>query len=312
MTIQAPPEPPEALSSLSFQSHFWNPPAPSESPESPKDPGASLVSIPSNSAKPKPKPCLKTECPAARWVKGLCEEHRQVHWLLVPCHHRTCETCGPIGRYRIAQRIALGVRQLWPASWHTLTFRQDIDKKAAVRHLATYVKYLRTTPGNSTMQYVATYELTKKGRLHINLICAPWTYVPQRQLSDKWGARLWVEKVLDNDKMGVEAAAAYNPEALGGYLAKLEQAVPTDRRVSYSRGWPKLPDNSHLKHKIRWVAMTSEEQISAWHLLRDGHFEELMPGEYRIRPTLRDVTPCDCFHFQLPLNDLGTDPPPIP
>ena len=314
VTLIAPPGTQLTPADLGFQSHFWNPPPPSSEPESPTDSGPSLVPIPHNSATHPKKTCLITECPDARWVKGLCEEHRQVHWLLVPCKARECETCGPIGRYRIAQRIALGVRELWPAAWHVLTFTQDIEKKDAVRKLATYVKWLRSTPGNEGMQYVATYELTHKDRLHINLICAPWKHVPQATLQDKWGAIVWISWVKDDNRIGNEVAKNYSPESLSGYLSKLEQAVPTDRRVSYSKGWPKMPDKEKNPHKIRWSQVSFEEQLAAWHLLRSGALREVVPGEYRITPAYTESQDCSCFHLQIPFNldhsaFSGEDPP---
>ncbi len=306
MTLQAPPAKPEGSPELGLQAHFWSPPPPPVPPDSLQETGVSLVPIPHNSATPLKTTCLITECPDARWVKGQCEDHHQVHWLLVPCKARDCETCGPIGRYKIAQRIALGVRELWPASWQVLTFAQDIEKKDAVRKLASYVKWLRSTPGNAGMQYVATYELTHRDRLHINLICAPWTRVEQNTLQEKWGAIVWVSWVKDDTRMANEAAKNYSPESLSGYLSKLEQAVPTDRRVSYSKGWPKMPDKEKNPHKIRWTQVSFEEQLSAWSLLKSGLMQEVVPGEYRISPTFTDSTPCDCFHSQLPL--LPPDP----
>jgi len=226
---------------------------------------------------------------------------------MVPCKRRDCSTCGPAGRHRIARRIAFGVRQLWPAAWQVLTFTEDIEKKAAVRHLATYVKWLRTLPGLEKMQYVATYELTENGRLHINLICAPWVFVRQSVLQAQWGAIVWVEWVKDSISMSHEAAADYSPESLGGYLAKLEQCVPLDRRVSYSKGWPKMPKEGGFKGKIKWLPLSPDDREQLKTYLRLNMFEELRPGEYRLRPIFQDVEPCDCFEVQLPL----PNPPPV-
>jgi len=231
----------------------------------------------------------------------VCKSHGQVHWLLVPCKRRDCDTCGPVGRHRIAQRIAHGVRELWPAGWLVLTFAQDIEKKEAVRCLAKFVKFLRTTPGNSGLQYVATYELTLGGRLHINLICAPWVYVAQADLQEKWGAIVWVEWVQDTTSLGKEAAKDYSPESLGGYLAKLEQCVPTDRRVSYSKGWPKMEKSGHMNGEIKWLPMTREDRDNLAHFLRKNMLLEVRPGEWVLDVNRQDVPVCDCFQLALPL-----------
>lgn len=291
---------------LGLQAHFWAPPPPPDPPESTEDPGGSLVSTPHNSAEVKAPTCLKTKCTQARFVKGVCAEHGNVHWLLVPCKRRDCDTCGPVGRYRIAQRIALGVRELWPAAWMVLTFREDVTKEQAVRKLATFVKWIRMQPRTSKLEYVATYEYTAKGRIHINLIMAPWIPIRQRTLQAQWGARLWVEWVRSDQAVGSEAAGAYNPEALGGYLSKLEQAVPEGRRVSYSKGWPKLPKPPETDHEVKWTQLSIEEQVDVAQLNRLGWLEEIKPGHFRLVSKLRDIPPCECFESQLEL------PWPIP
>jgi len=197
------------------------------------------------------------DCPNPRLVLGECE-HGQQRMILKRCKSRGCEYCGPLGRYQIAQRIAYGVRKYWPCAWQVLTFdtegaEEPEWKPMAVRMLGEYVAWLRKlVPG---LEYAATYELTQGGRLHINLIIGPWKYVPQRVLQDRWGALLWVNRIRDDGSIGKEAAKSYSPEALGSYLSKLEQSVPNEwgRRVSYSKGWPKLDsDPWERKGEINW------------------------------------------------------------
>jgi len=201
------------------------------------------------------------DCPNPRLVLGECE-HGQQRMVLKRCKSRACEYCGPLGRYQIAQRIAYGVRMHWPCSWHILTFATEAAeepewKPVAVRMLADYVTWLREKMGMPDLQYVVTYELTEAGRLHINLIAGPWTFVPQHVLQKRWGARMWVNRIRDDgsETIGKEAAKSYSPEALGSYLSKLEQAVPKEwgRRVSYSKGWPKLDSDPWVrKGEINW------------------------------------------------------------
>ena len=106
----------------------------------------------------------------------------------------------------------------------------------------------------------------------------------QKRLQELWGARVWVERVKESERIGREVAKAYSPEGLGGYLAKLEQAVPVEwgRRCSFSREWPKLPKGgiSRLGDVI-WRMAEGMSRVDffreAW---TDGGLVECEPGEF--------------------------------
>jgi len=226
--------------------------------------------------------------------------------VLAPCKKRTCAVCGPKGRYEIAKRIAYGVRQHWPCSWQILTFDTEEAeecewKRKAVRKLSKYVAWLRKQqPG---LQYAATYELTQRGRLHINLIIGPWRYIPQRLLQKRWGAQMWVERVKDSESIGRETAASYSPESLGKYLAKLEQSVPEEwgRRVSFSKGWPKLPKEPvQRKGEITWRQEWQLERVEVdrFEVEKErGWWREVSIGEWQPLLLPHD---CDCFDLVVP------------
>jgi len=267
----------------------------------------SLVSTTDNS--PQLSVVSGNYCPNARWVQGECIAHGQYRWILAPCKKRDCEICGPKGRYEIAKRIAYGVRCLWPCSWHILTFdTEDAEesewKPKAVRKLGKYVAWLRK--GQPGLQYSATYELTERGRLHINLVIGRWEAIPQAELQARWGARVWVEWVRDSEAIGQEVGKSYSPESLGKYLAKLEQAVPAEcgRRVSFSKGWPKLSKEPAVrKGAITWRQEWELEQveISRFEVEKDhGWWQEVAVGEWQ--PLL---LPHDCDCFDLVLQDDG-------
>lgn len=258
----------------------------------------SLVTDRDNSAHP--------PCPNSRWVWGRCEDHGKERRGKRPCERRDCEVCGPNGRYLIAKRIAHGVRTLGPCSFQVLTFEtyeaeKPVWKPKAVRRLGAYVRWLRKQqPG---LQYVATYELQKSGRLHINLIMGPWEKVPQEVLEERWGARVWVNWVRDSESVGREVAKSNSPEALGRYLAKVDQAVPEEwgRRVSYSKAWPELPSEPALQRRgrITWrlECELSEGELAAFQLERErGLWVEVEPGEWE-RGTYDRLTldRCDCY-----------------
>ena len=269
-------------------------------------------------------------CPYSRWVKGSCDAHGQYRWINAPCKRRTCSMCGPKGRYRIAQRIAHGIRQLpcrscghgladcWghgrsmghlgcgckgmviSAAWLVLTFAEEEAeavewKPKAVKRVGKFIAWLRKTQPD--IQYVATYELTARGRLHVNLIVGPWRAVLQSELQDRWGARLSVEWVRDDEKIARETAKSYSPESLGKYMAKLKQSVPEEwgRRVSYSNKWPKLPKGKRLG-VIRWAHEWQMEPVEfrTFEFENDrGWWREVSVGEWACyyQPV------CDCFDY---------------
>jgi len=251
------------------------------------------------------------DCPDPRLVFGECEGHGQQRFVLKRCKRRDCEYCGALGRYRIAQRIALGVRKNWPCSWQVLTFNtEDAEaaewKPKAVDMLRDYVAWLREKMGMPNLQYAATYELTRAGRLHINLIAGPWTYIPQEVLQARWGAQMWVKRIRDDGSgsVGKEAAKSYSPEALGSYLSKLEQVVPAEwgRRVSYSKGWPKLDSEPwERKGEIKWRHEWELEpglMASFEHSRSLGWWrEESALGECLLTEWVNLLAPhsCDCF-----------------
>ena len=152
------------------------------------------------------------------------------------------------------------------------------------------------------MQYAATYELTKAGRIHINLIAGPWEFIPQRTLEQIWGARLWVERVKNDAAIARESAKSYSPEALGGYLAKLEQAVSYGRRCSFSKGWPKLPKpETSCPDYIEWSPMNDDDLRFLYMDIRSIAVQRLPCGDYvPARWPGEAPTWCDCLSTGIP------------
>jgi len=268
----------------------------------------SLVSKSLNSAKAVDPYRLMRQCPNPKWTRGVCDTHGNIRHYERPCSRRDCDVCGPQGRLGIAQRIAWGVRLFGArnCAWITLTFDTEMAEESwwkprATRRVANFVRWLRQKRGMPGLTYSITYELTKRGRLHINLIVGghtinngKWKYVPQKLLQERWGARVWVSRVIDTSEfsLGVEVAKAYSPEGLASYLSKLEQAVPAEwgRRVSFSKGWPQLPSEvNELVGVIHWSPITDAD---GWGERRDRGGAELRPGVWAVG----SVKPhCDCF-----------------
>jgi len=252
------------------------------------------------------------ECPAAIWVMGRCADHGQIRWILVKCKRRTCEVCGPAGRKNIAEDIAFHVRMGMLAgerfAWLVLTFPDEIAefstfKPQAVRALASFVRWLRRSCGMSDLQYVATYELQQRGRLHINLICGPWKFVPHRRLLTKWGGRVSAEYVQDSEEIAVEAAASYSPEGLSGYVSKLESSVPAEwgRRVSFSQGWKKVPKRLRRPERegeIQWKMPDGADLRLLDSLIQEGKVIKVAEGEYAHGGQYHEHLECHCYEWK--------------
>lgn len=238
-------------------------------------------------------------CPNARWMRGECDGHGNERWVLVPCGRRSCERCGPLGRWWIASKIAWGIRECerqgGRAAWIVLTWPWDVDKGTAVRQVNRFMAKLRRRLGR--LEVAKTWEVTKRQRLHCNLIVLDWGWIGQRELQRLWGARLWVAWVRDDGAVGRETAKAYSPESLGNYVSKLEQSVQDKRRVSFSKGWPRLPQGGiEREGAITW-RVPGQDEVAIWIVERDkGWWAEVRPGEWA--SALGEG--CTCFDLRAP------------
>jgi hypothetical protein len=203
-------------------------------------------------------------------------------------------------------------------AWLVLTFATSEAesaswKGAAVRRLGVFIRWLRRRLGQKVagkrkgcsriqparLEYAASYELTRRGRLHINLIIGAWQFISQRELAEHWGGRVWVKWVKGGGAVGREAAKASTP--LAGYLSKLEQAVPWEwhRRVSFSKGWPKaaLPDVAKRAGRIVWQFPDPARIVAFEYQLEQGmSWREVKPGEY----ARLGGESCEFFALRLP------------
>lgn len=281
--------------SLSFQAHFHAPPEPSTGPPAERAAPSLDGTCITHEATP------EIQCSNGRWCRGTCEAHSNTHWMYIPCKKRDCEVCGPKRRARVAGRVAHGIEHVGGehgAGWFIGTFTRDIDKADAVKAVARFVAWIRRRPG-PRVEYASTWEHTRRRRLHVNLVLAPWTYIPQRVLSAAWqrvggGRVVWIERV----GAGIGQEAAKSRQDTADYFAKWEQMVPTGRAANYSRGWPKLPDDNPTKRrgKIFWdhewkldrEGVTTpqfmvERQLGWWHEVTEGEWTDTR------------ASPCTCF-----------------
>jgi hypothetical protein len=257
-------------------------------------------------------------CPDSSWLRGVCSCPAFTRrWVSLSCKRRVCPYCGKLRRRKISARIALGIEVLGGedgAGWFVGTFDHDVSKREAVgisQQMDQFlIRYFLRNFGFKP-ERAKTWETTRNGRLHLNLILAPWRYVPQRELSGEWhklggGKQVWIERV--GAGVGAEVSKANGigslvetPEAgrrrLGNYVAKWDQMVLTGRGVSYSKGWPKLRDSirsprrGHIQWE--WFGNLTEESILHWYETELGHWYETSPGEW----CSADGEECQCFEF---------------
>lgn len=236
-------------------------------------------------------------CQAGGWTQGKCE-HNTTRWVRLPCKKRSCPVCGQLRRDRVAHRISYGAKLLGGqrgAAWFVGTFTNDLDKPTAVKIQGKFIRWIRRRLGTD-VQYAATWETTESGRLHVNLLLAPWRFIPQAELSQAWqrfggGKVVWIQRVA----AGIGVEAAKSRVAISSYLGKFEQMVATGRAVCYSKGWPKLPTDplggrqGHItwawRGELSWETLIFEIE-------RDRDFwREISPGEWRFRYGEE----CSCF-----------------
>jgi hypothetical protein len=210
----------------------------------------------------------------------------------------------------IAWRISWGIDLLAGpdgAAWFVGTFGRNIDKKSAIKVQAKFVRWLRKELGYQ-VEYAATWEEMRSRRLHLNLVLAPWRYLPQQLLSKKWesfggGPVVWIQRVGG----GVAVEAAKAQRGLGNYLGKWEQMVLSGRGVAYSKGWPKLPENPGVDRRgdiwWRWVGGLSEESIIFWYEQELGAWVEEFPGEWK--SALGED--CACFELAVSATKVTSD-----
>ena len=246
-----------------------------------------------------PSSSTPKHCERAIYLRGSCE-HGELRWIMRPCGTRSCPVCGPVRRARIADRIKLGIEALAGkegAGWFVGTFGWDIDKPAAVKVMGKFVRWVRKRLGRQ-VQYVSTWELTEKGRLHVNIVFAPWGYIAQCELAAAWrkaggGRVVWIKRV----GAGVSAEVV-KVFFLARYLAKADQAVIEGRGVCYSRGWPKLlaPERAKRKGRVSWCWFGGdyEEATGFYQEKVAGLWIEVGFGEWAFH--LGES--CDCFQFE--------------
>jgi len=167
--------------------------------------------------------------PCGGWLRELCG-HRNIRWAPLKCHKWKCEECAPGKRMEFLERLQgaydLSLEKGWLLKFVTLTYAEDVDRKAVRLSLQHLVQAIRRKYGYC--EYVRIPEFTKRGRIHLHLAMI-MDFVPQKVLSAMWrkasGAGV------------VDIRAVHDIALLRNELAKYLTKGPAGK-VTYSKGFP--------------------------------------------------------------------------
>jgi len=253
--------------------------------------------------------------PCSNWrtVRGTCG-HGTERWVYIRCKRRDCDGCSAVRKWKVASRIANGIRRFGAGNCAIVVLTYDnieathpAFKDKAVKQENSLVRWIRNIQkkqGIPHVEYAKTWELQKRGAIHTNFIFGPWKHIPFEFIKRRWGARLSIEWVKEDQSIAREAAKALSPDGLGSYMAKLEQMVTAEwgRAVSFSKGWPKIErfDEPERIGEIKW---DPEWKLGPGDLARfqvalaNGWWEETTRGSGEFVSGI-DPELCDCFEYK--------------
>jgi len=261
-------------------------------------------------------PDIERENPCSNWrtVRGTCP-HGAERWVYIRCKRRDCDGCSAVRKWKVASRISDGIRRIGVqnCAFVVLTYADDSSddpdfKEKAVKLENSFVKWVRKFQKNQgipRVEYAKTWELqpgTK--RIHTNIVFGPWKKIPWQFMLRRWGSRMSITWVKEDQSIAREATKALSPDGLSSYMAKLEQMVTAEwkRAVSFSRGWPKVErfDEPERIGEIKW---DPEWKLGLGDLARfqvaiaNGWWGETSPGSGEFISLIEQEL-CDCFEYK--------------
>jgi len=257
----------------------------------------------------------KHPCDNWRSIRGSCP-HASTRWLYVRCKRRDCAGCSKVRQWKHASRIANGVRTIGVqrCAFMVLTYADPRSadpeyKPEAVKLENSFIRWLRAEQkklGNDRMEYAKTWEIQPRSqRLHTNLIVGPWLKLDIDRIRERWGSRISISWVKDDEAVSYEATKAQSPDGLSTYLTKIEQMVPDDwhRAISFSKGYPKLTDLDPPERvgEIRWESERDLEPGALAAFLHEkglGWWIETEKGSGEFYDGVRDEG-CRCFDWKV-------------
>tara|TARA_R110002020_G_scaffold219968_3_gene427837 strand:+ start:926 stop:1618 length:693 start_codon:yes stop_codon:yes gene_type:complete len=197
-------------------------------------------------------------------------------------------------------------------------------KPDAVKLENSFIRWLRAEQkkiGNDRMEYAKTWEIQPRSqRLHTNLIVGPWLKLDIDRIRERWGARISISWVQDDQAVSREATKAQSPDGLSTYLTKIEQMVPDDwhRAISFSKNFPKLSvmDPPERVAEIRWESERDLEVGALATFLHEkalGWWIETERGSGEFYDGVKEPK-CRCFDWkepEVPVESYYRPPEPL-
>ena len=272
--------------------------------------------------------------PCSNWrsVRGTCS-HGTERWVYIRCKRRDCDGCSAVRKWKVASRIANGIRRFGAenCSFGVFTYAHESATDPAFKDravkmensLVRWIRNIQKKQGIPQVEYAKTWELQKRGAIHTNFVFGPWKHIPHSWIKRRWGSRVSIEWVKEDSSIAREAAKALSPDGLGSYMAKLEQMLTAEwgRAVSFSKGWPKIepfdePERiGDIKWDPEWVLGPGE--LARFQVaIANGWWEETAKGSGEFVSAI-DPELCDCFEykeidygggFRAPPTIIGADP----
>lgn len=155
-----------------------------------------------------------------------------------PCGRWACDVCGPKKRWKLILRIEAGL----PNRFMTLTTRpneNESPREVFVRTSKKVSKLFRWLKGTDPdIRFARILESTAAGFPHYHF-CLHSKWISQSNLSVEW-ERLTGAKIVDIRKLNGRTI-----RYISKYISKSDAVAYTRQRVSFSRNWPKLENESH-------------------------------------------------------------------
>jgi hypothetical protein len=203
-----------------------------------------------------------------------------------------CEWCAWRYLRRLRRLIHRGLEGRWATTWYVVLTAPggDVDveewNRGSRARLKAFIRGLRQETG-SRCDYFATWELQKRGALHVNLF-VDMPFVARRRVEAVavkagWGFRTWIERV---GKAHVRYAVKMGGSGLVGYVTKdSAERHLGGHRYSFSRGWLSggVRKGKVEREKGDWSFVFGAMEARLV-LVRAGFSEPLGRGSVQARP----------------------------
>jgi len=196
------------------------------------------------------------------FLRGKCVDGAE-GFKRIACKMRGCLVCGVVVRRKHAIRIAAGIRAALLRGERcavvVLTQRSECGVAVLVDEVERFIRWVRKQLPGVAVEYVKSFELQRRGVLHVNLVFTGWDFILHSKLAEAWRhGSVSVSAVVDGRGVGDELVKAGRKAVsatwVGRYMVKLDDTskayqlyIPVGadkfrKSVTFSRGWPEPPE----------------------------------------------------------------------